>query len=51
MNIKMIELIIILSITTLIAHELNTPITRKILSCFKNAIHILKDTDGPKLKE
>ena len=30
MNIKMIDLIIILSVITLIAHDLNTPITREI---------------------
>lgn len=47
----MIDLIIILSVITLIAHDLNTPITREIFSCFKNGIHISKDTDGPKLKE
>lgn len=51
MNIKMIDLITILSVITLIAQDLNTRITREILSCFKNAIHTSKDTDGQKLKE
>lgn len=47
----MIDLITILSVITLIAQDLNTRITREILSCFKNAIHTSKDTDGQKLKE